>query len=42
MEEINLAPLNVRGAGGGEGLGRCFLPDCPFSIVYQLSTEQFV
>ena len=29
-------------AGGGEGLGRCFLPDCPFCIVYQLSTDQFV
>ena len=33
MEEINLAPLNVRGAGAGEGLGRCFLSHCPFCIV---------
>ena len=27
QEEINLAPVNIlREAGGGEGLGRCFLP----------------
>ena len=44
QEEINLAPVNILvGAmahhGGGEGLWRCFLPDCPGCIVYQLSTD---